>query len=225
MSPLLPRSPAPPDRYIHEKSGIELIRIPAGPFLFGDNKETVELPEYWIGRYPVTNAQYKRFVDATGHRAPSHWKENAPPPDKLDHPVVYINWYDAQALAEWAGLRLPTEQEWEKAARGTDGRLYPWGNEEPTAERCNFNKNVGDTTPVGKYSPKGDSPYGCADMAGNVWEWSASLYEQGKGLRVLKGGAYYTSDASSLRGAYRNRYNPDYDNRINGARLAVSPSS
>jgi formylglycine-generating enzyme required for sulfatase activity len=90
-----------------------------------------------------------------------------------DHPVR-VSWHDAVAYATWAGKRLPSEEEWEKAARGTDGRKYPWGDEEPTPDLCNFGKNEGGTTPVGKYSPQGDSPYGCADMAGNVWEWTSS---------------------------------------------------
>ncbi len=95
-------------------------------------------------------------------------------PDKADHPVVTVSWHDAQAFCKWAGVLLPTEAEWEKAARGTDGRMWPWGNDKPTKDHCNFNGNVGDTTPAGSY-PKGVSPYGCLDMAGNVWEWTSSL--------------------------------------------------
>ena len=159
-------------RRIHEKTGIELIRIPAGAFLYGDDRRTIDLPEFWIGRYPVTNAQYKRFVDETGYEPPSHWKGKNPPTDKLDHPVVYINWDDAQEFSEWAGLALPTEQEWEKAARGTDGRRYPWGDDWADGHCNTMEARVGGTTAVGQYSPQGDSLYGCADMAGNVWELS-----------------------------------------------------
>ena len=186
-APLLPRTPALPDRRIHEKTGIELIRIPAGPFLYGsaDSDEmafddekpqrTVNLPEYWISRSPITNVQYKRFLDANpGHRVPSRPEDWARPYnwdnvgrvyplDKADHPVVLVSWDDAKAFCDWAGLALPTEEQWEKAARGTDGRIWPWGNEPPTTEHCNFGGNVGGTTPVGKYSPTGDSPYGCVD--------------------------------------------------------------
>ena len=172
------------DRRIHEKTGIELIRIPAGPFLYGDDKRVIDLPEYWISRYPVTNKDYKRFLDATpNHRVPFvdadwakpyNWDEKTRdyPAGKSDHPVVLVSWHDAKAFCDWARLDLPTAAQWEKVARGNDGRLYPWGNEVPTNELCNFNGYVGRTTPVGRYSPKGDSPYGCADVVGNVWEWS-----------------------------------------------------
>ena len=154
-----------------QKAGIELVKIPAGKFLYGDDKKPVYLDEFWIGRTPVTDRQYQVFVDATGHAPPEHWSGKRVHPAKLNHPVVFVSWDDAQAFCEWAGLFLPTEQQWEKAARGTDGRKYPWGNESPTADLCNFNKHVGDTTLVGRYSPQGDSPYGIVDMAGNVWEW------------------------------------------------------
>ena len=106
----------------------------------------------------------------------------------MDHPVLQVSWHDAVAYAEWAGKRLPTEEEWEKAARGTDGRKYPWGDEEPTRDLCNFGKNEGGTTPVGKYSPQGDSPYGCVDMAGNVWEWTGSDFDAER--KVLRGGSW-----------------------------------
>jgi len=183
----------------------EVVRIPAGEFLFGDEKEKRELPEFWIDKTPVTNAEYARFVRDTDHTPPKYWKGETPPAKIAGHPVVYVSWHDVTAYAEWAGKRLPTEEEWEKAARGTDGRMYPWGDEEPTPELCNFGQNEGGTTPVGKYSPQGNSPYGCVDMAGNVWEWTASDHE--KGGKVLRGGSWY-DDPRDVRGANRGWFNP-----------------
>lgn len=145
-----------------------MVKIPAGEFLFGEDQEKQQTAEYFIDLTPVTNAEYKLFVDATGHDQPSHWRGGTYPEGKADHPVVEVNWFSATAYAEWAGKRLPTNEEWEKAARGSDGRTWPWGNEWSID---NANVFSGDTTPIGKYSPQGDSPYGCQDMAGNVWEW------------------------------------------------------
>jgi formylglycine-generating enzyme required for sulfatase activity len=162
------------DLWTNPQDGKEMVRVPAGEFLYGDKKNKVELPEFWIDRTPVTNAEYARFVAATGHshRPPKHWKGKNPPKEIVDHPVIYVSWHDAVAYAEWAGKRLPTEEEWEKAARGTDGREYPWGRWQKN--HCNTKEaSVGGTTPVGLYSPDGDSPFGCMDMAGNVWEWVA----------------------------------------------------
>ena len=201
---------------------LELVRIPAGPFTMGgdgkyDGKpiHEVTLPEYWMGKYPVTNVQYASFAKAVQRKFDL-------PEGKDSHPVVDVDWKDALAFCEWLSkesqrkIVLPSEAEWEKAARGADGRIYPWGNEAPDQTRCNFNMNVKDTTPVGKYSPKGDSPYGCVDMAGNVWEWTRSLYrdypydpKDGResldvvGVRVVRGGAW-GSDVDLVRAAYRN---------------------
>jgi formylglycine-generating enzyme required for sulfatase activity len=190
------------DVRIHSKDGKEMVRVPAGAFLYGDEKEEIQQLEFWIDRTPVTNAEYARFVAATGHEPPQHWKGKTPPRKIADHPVVHVSWHDAVAYAEWAGKRLPTEQEWEKAARGTDGRKYPWGDHAPTSELCNFGGNERGTTPVGKYSPQGDSPCGCADMAGNVWEWTAS--DSGTGRKVLRGGAWLDR-WHVVRAADRNR--------------------
>jgi formylglycine-generating enzyme required for sulfatase activity len=224
-----------PDRRIHEKTGIELIRIPAGPFLYGDDKRKIELPEYWIGRAPVTNAQYKRFLDANpDHPVPFFDNDWAKPynwdakrrmysPDKAEHPVVLVNWHDAKAFCDWAGLALPSEEQWEKAARGTDGRKWPWSDEPPTKNHCNFGKNVGSTTAVGNYSPQGDSPYGCADMAGNVWEWAESLYPEGEPWRVLRGGSWW-AEGEGCRCALRNWYDPLSWNVDGGFRVLVAPS-
>jgi gamma-glutamyl hercynylcysteine S-oxide synthase len=157
-----------------------MVQIPAGAFLMGTNSERadpqdkpqhkVQLPAYWMDKYLVTNAQYARFVAQTGHRPPSSWKDGKIPKGEEMHPVTMVNWYDAQAYAKWAGKRLPTEEEWEKAARGTDGRRWPWGDKMESG-RLNTYYNVGSATDVNAY-PTGASPYGVLDMAGNVEEWT-----------------------------------------------------
>lgn len=215
--------------------GMEFVPVPAGEFWMGSAESDQasgqdEMPQhqvfldaYYIGRTPVTNAQYKAFADATRHR----WDYSQ---GLEDHPAVDISWHDAVAFCEWLGrkagrpVRLPTEAEWEKAARGTDGRIYPWGNEPPDESLCNFGGRMKETTPVGRYSPRGDSPYGCADMAGNVWEWCADWYDEGYysrspasnpqgpdsgSYKVLRGGSWFHVSRST-RSAYRNWYSPTY---------------
>jgi len=155
-----------------------MVYVEGGEFIFGaDSDKKDESPQqtlyvdgFNIDVNPVTSAEYKVFVDATGHRAPRNWKEGQIPAGKEDHPVVWVTWEDATAYAEWAGKRLPTEAEWEKAARGTDGRTYPWGDAFDSG-KCNSREaNIGKTSPVGQF-PEGASAYGALDMAGNVWEW------------------------------------------------------
>jgi formylglycine-generating enzyme required for sulfatase activity len=232
-----------------------LIHIPAGEFLMGSDKDVdkdaqsnelpqhrLHLPEYYIGKTPVTNAHYRVFVQDIGHRKPSHWENGEIPSGKERHPVFNVDWHDAIAFCAWLSeqtgkpFRLPSEAEWEKAARGTDGLIYPWGNQWDSS-RCNTKESgIDDTTPVGKYSPRGDSPYGCVDMAGNVWEWMLSLdkaypYDPGDGrenldaggLRVLRGGAF-TFSTRYARCACRSQYIPDYWFNSVGFRVCVSPS-
>jgi formylglycine-generating enzyme required for sulfatase activity len=143
----------------------EMTCVPASTFLYGDAKEERELPEFWIGRAPVTNAEYARFVDAAGYEPPEQWGGKVPSKQIADHSVTYVSWYDAMAYAESRDVRLLAEKEWEKAARGIDGRENPWGD---WKEGCCNSKEagIGTTTPVGRYSPEGDSPCGCVDMAG-----------------------------------------------------------
>jgi eukaryotic-like serine/threonine-protein kinase len=235
---------------------MELVRVRAGEFPMGSDpkrdslaygdeqpQRRVHLDEYWMGRYPVTNAQYQAFVAATGKRVPSHWSKGNIPKEKETHPVVNVNWDDAAAFCEWASgaagvqIRLPTEAEWEKAARGTDGRIYPWGDGKPDKKRCNFSENVKDTTSVGQYSPEGDSPYGCADMTGNVWEWVADWYGENYytnapranpagpaagEYRVLRGGSWVNYEGF-VRSADRDWYFPGNRNNYIGFRCARSP--
>ena len=158
-----------------------MVEIEAGPFLMGTNRtksdaydkpeHQVFLKKYMIDKYPVTNAQYALFIAATDHRPPLHWSNGMMPAGSELHPVTMVSWYDAASYAQWAGKRLPTEQEWEKAARGVEGFRWPWGND-MDEKLLNTYYNVGATTSVLQY-PLGASPYGVMDMAGNVSEWIA----------------------------------------------------
>lgn len=156
-----------------------MVSVPAGPFIMGSNQEstgaqnrpqhTVTLPAYKIDKYLVTYAQYARFVVAKNYRPPSDWEQGRIPIGREMQPVTMVSWYDAHNYCAWANKRLPTEAEWEKAARGTDGRRWPWGNRMDTS-RLNTYYTVGSATDVTKY-PSGASPYGAMDMAGNVFQW------------------------------------------------------
>jgi gamma-glutamyl hercynylcysteine S-oxide synthase len=250
--------------------GVEFVRIPAGAFLIGsadDNalaseaekpQHTVEIAyDYWLGRYPVTNEQFARFVEAA-HRPialDKNWSS------KADHPVVNVNWREVLEYCNWlqgvigkelpanAGrVRLPTEAEWEKAARGTAegaAREWPWGSGFDK-RNCNSEESgQKGTTPVGFYSPDGDSPFGLADMAGNVWEWTVSLwgldlfkpqyrypYQPQDGrekldapptvYRVVRGGAV-NSRSGSVRTAYRYWFDPRARSDSVGFRVVIGP--
>lgn len=253
---------------------LAFVRIPAGEFLMGSDKVKdseayddelpqliVALDEFFIGKYPITIAQFAVFAQTTHYKTlaerqgsahswnskdkkwvdteGANWQHPQGPESavalKQDHPVSCVSWDDALAFCSWLtqasgrDIRLPTEAQWEKAARGTNGNLYPWGNQPPDDARCNFNMNVGDTTKIGTYSPDGDSPYGCADMAGNVWEWCADWLDEqeyerraGKGdsvrnplgpqsgtRRIVRGGDF-ADPQRDVRCAARGRLSPDY---------------
>jgi len=215
------------------------------------------LEDYFIAHTPVTNAQFARFVSTTGYRTTAekegsawgysdgkyqnikgaNWQHpNGPDSSvKMDHPVVSVSWHDAVAFCQWADVQLPSEAQWEKAARGTDGQIYPWGNEPPTDNLCNFNMNVGTTTPVGSYLDSA-SPYGCLDMAGNVWEWTSSLLKEypynptdgredveADGNRTCRGGSFYYN-VDNVRCAYRSGFSPTFRNYLLGFRI-LSPGA
>ena len=170
-----------------------MVYVPAGEFIMGSadsDKEALDferpqfragLPDYWIDKCEVTVARYRKFCQETGREMP-------PAPEwgwQDDHPMVMVSWNDAVAYAKWAGKRLPTEMEWEKAARGTDGRLYPWGNQWDAGKCANASNSSG-TKPAGSY-PSGAGPYGALDMAGNVWDWCADWHDEKAYLRYAKG--------------------------------------
>jgi formylglycine-generating enzyme required for sulfatase activity len=232
-----------------------LCAVPAGPFLMGSDprrdrgaydgeqpQHSVTVAAYQIGKYPVTVAEYACFVRATKHSEPkSHynrlrWAQQLS--ERLDHPVVNVSWHDALAHAHWLvertgqPWRLLTEAEWEKAARGTDGRLYPWGN---AWNPANANTGKNGTMPVGSY-PGGASPYGAQDMTGNVWEWTSSLYqpypynatdgrerEISTEHHVIRGGSW-NSRTKQARTAIRGNLPlvPDFANGFIGFRLALA---
>jgi formylglycine-generating enzyme required for sulfatase activity len=174
----------------------ELVLVPEGAFMMGSDDEeideqpvhTVTLSAYYVDKFEVTNAQYAALLNTIGSNVDSEGNDllnlrnnNAQieqtdstfvlkSSDFANRPVIEVTWYGAAEYCEWMGGRLPTEAEWEKAARGTDARAYPWGDTLPTSDLANHNDEAGHTTDVGRY-PEGASPYGALDMAGNVWEW------------------------------------------------------
>jgi len=278
--------------YLPDEPLLGFVEVPPGLFLMGSDKardqdawddelpqHTVELPVYYVARYPVTHAQYWAFVQATGHKPPTadidaewpyEWRGGRPSPQLLNHPVVLVTWYDAveyckwltKRLRGWEGtpeplatllrvgtlpwqVRLPTEAEREKAARGTEGRLFPWGDR-PDPDRANYaDTGIGTTSAVGCF-PGGASLYGVEDLSGNVWEWTHSLWgtdfetpdfkypydpvdgreDESAGsdvLRVLRGGAFYYV-GRYIRCAVRRRNSPDFGLRSGGFRVVVAPN-
>jgi len=202
--------------FLRNKDGTLLILIPEGKFLAGDEKVPVHLPPYYLAAHPVANAQYNKFVKETGYSSiPERW-------EYPEHPVAKVSWEDAQAYCKWADLRLPTELEWEKGARGIDGRKYPWGNDWER-ERCRWIGNQGPETTCSVWEyPDGCSPYGLYQMSGNVWEWCEDWYDESKTARVLRGGSWSLDDSDSFRCAYRTLDAPTHRSYNYGFRCAKS---
>ncbi len=221
-----------------------MVLIPAGEFDMGSEHfedakpiHTVYVDAFEIDKHEVTNAQYKACVDVGACSPPLYSYSRSHPhyfddPTYANYPVMFVTWYNAQTYCEWVGKRLPTEAEWEKAARGTDGRMYTWGNDNPDANKLNFGNNHGDAVAVGSY-PAGVSPYGALDMSGNVWEWTAdsfdaypgSIYNEqyveyfGDKYRVARGGGWY-NHFGRVSVAYRNNIYPAFGASFLGLRCA-----
>jgi formylglycine-generating enzyme required for sulfatase activity len=236
----------------------ETVEIPAGPFIMGSNpgnhipqEETpaheVDLPVYHLGLYPVTIAQYAEFIKQTDHAPPKKvgWLGKSPPKNRLDHPVVGVSWYDALAYCAWLSeksgraYRLPSEAEWEKAARGTTGQIYPWGD---TWDATLCHSSGEQTAAVTTYF-KNKSPFGCYDTIGNVWEWTSTLwganwqesdfaypYQPDDGredlaaaesvYRIFRGGSF-KDEPNQLRSSARRWYAPSHADKSRGFRVAL----
>jgi formylglycine-generating enzyme required for sulfatase activity len=228
-----------------EAAPAEMVLVPAGSFVMGSDKKdlagigkefglqkplyldehprrTVSLPAFYIDRNEVTNADYSRFVQAVRYRTPLHWEKGNFPAGQEHYPVTHVNWYDAQEYCQWQGKRLPSEEEWDKTARGPEGLEYPWGD---TFNPSRANAGMEGTPrlmPVGSFKET-RSPYGAADLAGNAWEWVADWYRAypggdyqtdlfGSKYKVLRGGSYGGSGHYHMpvfyRGAFRSLADP-----------------
>lgn len=232
---------------VNARDGSVLVQVSAGAFEMGSNegdgnvnehpRHRVELSTYWIGVYAVTNAQYLRFMQATGHRAPDntrHLKQ-----ELASHPVTDVSWDDSLAYADWAGCALASEAQWERACRGPMGLTYPWGDDwDETKCRSDMNRG-GELTSVVYGYAQGVSAWGTYNQSGNVWEWCADWYDETyyagsakkdprgpeRGMcRVFRGGSWRYVDPGFFRSAYRTWYDPASRGAGLGLRLVKSAS-
>ena len=250
--------PAAGDQQTRLADGAVMVYVPAGSFDMGSTGgesselpvHTVSLDGFWLDRNQVTNAQFAVFLNTQGNQVEEGvtWLEleddsclieqvagqYQPKPGYADHPAIEVSWYGALAYCRWVGGRLPSEAEWEYAARGRPGSAYPWGDNPPDCAKANYGECVGETSPAGDY-PMGASWCGALDMAGNVWEWAGDWYEQsyynlsplenptgprGGSYRVVRGGSW-SSEAGDLRAAYRLNNPPANRNNDLGFRCVV----
>jgi formylglycine-generating enzyme required for sulfatase activity len=213
---------------------------------------TFDVPAFTIAKYPVTNAQFAKFIEADGYKTekwwtdvgwqtkeenkwtePRYWRDDEC--NIADCPVVGVTWYEAIAFCRWLSevsgekIIIPTEQQWQRAAQGDDGRTYPWGNEFDDT-RCNTDESgIWQTTPVTQYEGMGDSPFGVVDMIGNVWEWCLTRYGNGStsidgtSVRVLRGGSF-DDFQNHARAASRGWCDPEYRSLVIGFRIARNPN-
>jgi formylglycine-generating enzyme required for sulfatase activity len=255
MTQKLAASTEQPSVIVWPEDEKDMVFVTGGTFRMGCNEpdsncypqHEVQVADFYMDRWPVTNAEYKKFVDAVEYHVPYYqvsWCDTSGynwdpdtlmyPAGKANHPVVLVTWEDAMAYAAWAKKRLPTEAEWELAGRGLKGRRYPWGDEFLSGS-CNCQEaRTGGTTPVGAFSPQGDTPEGLVDMLGNVWEWTNSLYRpypytandgresrQAAGFRVLRG-ASWLNDTTLTHCMARLDGDFQFYNNV-GFRCVVSP--
>jgi formylglycine-generating enzyme required for sulfatase activity len=237
-----------------------MVAVPAGEFIMGSDKidteglsaefgmrrplfvdehprHKVNLPLYFIDQIEVTNAQYKLFIDATQSLPPRIWQNSIFPARRASYPVTTVSWFDADRYCKWQKKRLPSEAEWEKAARGTDGRDFPWGNDYHKEFANMGDSGIGDLAPVGSFE-NGKSPYGAYEMTGNAWEWTADWYKPypgaeyksedfGEKNKVLRGGSYGGVGHYTLKYFYRVSYRffsePESSFQDVGFRCARSP--
>ena len=258
LTPTSTSTPEPGSVLLREKDNMEMVYVPAGTFTMGLDggyfdagpAHQVFLDAYWMDKFEVTNTQYQKCVSAGVCIEPlvskSFSRFDYYTDDKYkNYPVIHVDWYQAKAYCEWVGGDLPTEAQWENAARGTDGRFYPWGNTTPSCRLANFDAVdgcVGDTSEVGSF-PNGTSPYGVMDMAGNVWEWVMDWYdkyyyetspsenptgpEEGT-YRVIRGQSWAGRETSISAKVFMEMQNrrtklPDYGDDVTGFRCVVSP--
>ncbi len=216
-----------------------MVLIPAGEFIMGSDKidtegkatefgtikpwyldehplRKVHLPAYYMDQHEVTATAYQQFIHATGSRPPQDWPDGKISPGRENYPVTNVNWYDAERFCRWNGKRLPTEAEWEKAARGTDGREYPWGNDFDPHKANTGDSDIGDLAAVGSFK-EGASPYGAYDMSGNAWEWTSDWYKAypgsdyfseafGEKFKVLRGSSWGGTGHYAIPYFYRASY-------------------
>ncbi len=199
----------PVNKTVGSASKEDMILIKAGEYTMGSNdwwpksqpEHKRDLKAFYIDKFEVTNRRYKEFIDATGYKHPKYWTKGTIPQGRIDHPVTYVNWFDAENFCKWEDKRLPTEAEWEKAARGADKRTFPWGDEFDKEKGNTPQYGHGDTMIVGSF-PEGKSPYGVHDMAGNVFEWVSDWFQQypgnnhpdenyGELYKSIRGGSWY----------------------------------
>jgi formylglycine-generating enzyme required for sulfatase activity len=223
----LPQPPAT----ITGKDGAPMVLVPAGEFTMGseqgdDDEQPVHrvvLDRFYLDTFEVTNGRFAKFVEAIQSEPPWGFADQETPVVQAERPVRWVNWLEATGYCLWAGKRLPTEAEWEKAARGTDGRTYPWGNDPPTAAHAVFGLKEGDETvsPIGNRNP-GSSPYGVHDLAGNLYEWVTDWYDDafytqhspsnprgpGEGTTKVQRGGSYINSPYRLRSAFRTKGDP-----------------